>query len=282
MPFCRKCGRRLAKYSEKCTDCGTSTTAPLINIKRTLSSRLGRSTGNEKIAKAIIPEESPIEIKVISDKPTRSSLSTKHLATPKMVVTVQTLTPTKAGTPVRVVTPVKPTISAKHFIKPKKAKQNKPTAPFTIANARPVAGYTITKSQPVTHPQPVIAQPVIAQPKPTSIVAPVAALKSVIQIKPVTSDKPVIQPKPITPAPVYPPHEIIKSKVSLKADILANPYDYETQTFDFDLKCPNKHFWPEGKALPVSKGVAYCLKCGERLRKLVPKKRRGLRRATTF
>jgi hypothetical protein len=72
---------------------------------------------------------------------------------------------------------------------------------------------------------------------------------------------------------VYPPHEIIKSNLSTEEDILANPNDYEKQVFGFDLKCPYGHFWREGKALPVSNGVAFCPRCGARLRKPKPKRR---------
>jgi hypothetical protein len=88
--------------------------------------------------------------------------------------------------------------------------------------------------------------------------------------------------KPLVPAKVYPPHEIIKSNVSLKEDITSNPQDYERQPFDFDLKCSHGHFWPAGKLLPVSNGKAYCLKCGERLRKPKPKKSHRYSRAHMF
>ena len=53
--------------------------------------------------------------------------------------------------------------------------------------------------------------------------------------------------KPVAPVEVYPTHEIKQSNVSLKEDIIANPHDYETQTFDFDLQCPNGHFWQAAK-----------------------------------
>jgi hypothetical protein len=66
----------------------------------------------------------------------------------------------------------------------------------------------------------------------------------------------------------------MKSNVSVEDDILANPKDYESQTFDFDLKCANNHFWPAGKLLPVSKGKAYCPQCGEQLKKPKQFKRR--------
>ena len=90
--------------------------------------------------------------------------------------------------------------------------------------------------------------------------------------------EPVFPSKSITPTEVYPPHEIIKSNLSIEEDIITNPQDYETQTFDFDLSCPHGHFWRAGKILPVSNGKAYCPKCGERLRKPQSKKQRRFHR----
>lgn len=290
MPFCRKCGRRLVEYSESCTDCGTSTTAPIINTTRTQGSRVFRANGSAKIAKAMIPEVPRVQIKVITDKPARAvapvkAVSTVKVVMPKVNPAVKSVLPIKIYTPVKAVEPPKPMISAKHIVKPKKATQSKPAAAFTVAFARPVAGLNVAQSKrvsspnPVTKPKPVVpAQPVI-EPKPIASAITVAPPKPIAQPKPVAAPIKPKPPKPITPAPVYPEHEIIKSKVSIKEDIIANPHDYETQPFDFDLKCPNGHFWPAGQALPISKGKAYCLKCGERLEKPKPKKRRRYRRA---
>lgn len=175
MPFCRKCGRRLPEYSESCPQCGTSTTAPIINIKKTSAAHLFKHAAKTKIAKAVIPKRAI-------------------------------------------------TVSVK----------------------------------------------VIAQ---TKTAKPVVSVKAVSKAKSMTSTKPV------TPAVVYPEHEIIKSDLSIEEDILANPKDYETQTFGFDFKCPNGHFWHSGEALPVSNGKAYCRVCGERLSKPKPKKRRSRYRA---
>jgi len=63
-----------------------------------------------------------------------------------------------------------------------------------------------------------------------------------------------------------PNHKIKQSNLSLEEDIITNPHDYETQIFEFDLRCPHGHFFSAGKALPVSKGKAYCPECGEQLR----------------
>ncbi len=168
MPFCRKCGRRLAEYSESCPECRTSTTAPLIKIKKATVSHSVAATASKKVAKAIIPAKPIIiSIKVIDqDKPV------------------------------------------------KEGGRSKATAP--------------TKS--------------------------------------------IIQPKTPSPATVNPPHEIIKSNVSLEEDIINNPQDYETQTFNFDLICPHSHFWSAGRAVIVSNGRGYCPRCGERLRKPKSKK----------
>ena len=109
------------------------------------------------------------------------------------------------------------------------------------------------------------------------VIVPTKA-KAMVPVKAVTKAKPItplISNKPVIPATVYPKTEIIKSDVPLKEDIIAHPKDYETQPFEFDLQCPNGHFWPAGKALVVSNGKAYCLKCGERLRK--PKRNRRQR-----
>lgn len=332
MPFCRKCGRRLAEYSEVCTDCGQSTTSPIINTKRTGSVHLSHSGMDKKIAKAIIPEVAPVKIKVIIDKPAKTAAPAKAVSVVKavapqrVVFSVKVLAPVKAAPAKAVEPPPKPVLSAKHIVKPKKAKQTKPTAPFTLTNARPVAGLNpqpelVTPPKPRPHlkqpaqttqvvqPKPVtqiaIAQPV--QPKPSAQIAPpaapaapVAVLQPAVQpafsvqLAPIAQPEPVIKPvarvrhaasakalsppKPVEPAPVYPPHEIIKSNVSLKEDLLAHPEDYETEAFEFDLKCPNGHFFREGKMLPVSKGRAYCPQCGERLSKPKPKKRRYRRR----
>jgi len=173
MPFCRKCGRRIVEYSKSCPQCGTSTTAPLIKIKKGRATHSVQTVLPKGVAKEIVPFDSVISVKVI--------------------------VPTK---PAKAMVPVK----------------------------------AVTKAKPITS---------------------------------------LISNKPVIPATVYPKTEIIKSDVSLKEDIIAHPKDYETQHFEFDLQCPNGHFWPAGKALVVSNGKAYCLKCGERLRK--PKRNRGQR-----
>lgn len=302
MPFCRKCGRRLQEYSESCPDCGTSTTAPLINIKRSQSSRQLHTDRDASSARAFIPEVSHIQIKVVTDKPARTVATAKKVSPakvvpPKAVVEVKAFVP---ATPAKPIVQPKPVLSAKHIVKPTKSKPTKIAAAFTIANARPVAGLEtpqprpaapkpLTQAKPVvleksiSDPKPAVdvttlAQPtLVAQPEPiVATIKPIAPPPKAAQPKPMFSPaKHTAPPKPITPAPVYPPHEIIKSNVSLKEDLLANPQDYETQTFPFDLQCPQEHFWTEGKALPVSKGIAYCPQCGERLGKPKPKKKRN-------
>ena len=332
MPFCRKCGRRLVEYSEVCTDCGTSTTSPIINTKRAVGTHAFRAVGDKKIAKAIIPDVSPVQIKVISNKPAKAVTvvkaapvikavaASKVASAPKAVIPVKSAV-TKPTTPIKIaplkitppkpVEPPKPVLSSKHIVKAKKAKQTKPAPKFTLTHARPVAGLEVPPSIPVRIPTSVAARPKPAitppQPAPTApqipeavpakiyiAPQPAAAPPLVVESSPETYDeavvpivaspkpKPVIMtyppspPKPVPQAPVYPPHEIIKANVSLKEDILAHPHDYETETFEFDLVCPNKHFWREGTSLPVSKGKAYCLKCGERLNK--PRKKSSRRR----
>jgi hypothetical protein len=167
LPFCRKCGRRLPEYSKICKECGTSTTAPLIRIKKSSGNSLFKAVSPARTAKGAFSAEPIIAVKVSA--------------------------------------PAKP---AKADLKAKKVKPAK-TQSVTVA----------------------------------------------------------IQAKPIIPAVIYPPHEIIKSNVSLKEDITSNPRDYERQSFNFDLECSRGHFWAAGELLPVSNGKAYCLKCGERLRK---------------
>jgi hypothetical protein len=218
------------------------------------------------------------------------------VAPPKVSVEVRAFVP---ATPARTMVQPKPVLSAKHIVKSKKAKETKVVAAFTIANARPIAGLQapqpipaapkplsqseqIVLTKPVTQTTPIsqstsLVQPTfVAQPEPIIVpVKPVAPRAVAAQPKPVFYPaKPAAPLKPVTPAPVYPPHEIIKSNVSLKEDLLANPQDYETETFPFDLQCPQEHFWPEGRSLPVSKGKAYCPQCGERLSKPKPKKKR--------
>ena len=230
MPVCRKCGRRLVEYSESCPDCGTSTTAPLINIKRSQGSRQLQSGRDAYTAKIVIPEVAPVKIKPPAPKVVAiKKVPPAKVAPPKVSDEVKAFVP---AIPPKPLEQTKPVLSIKHIVKPKRAKATKVVAAFTIANARPVAGLQMPRN------------------------------------------KPAAMSKPVTPAPVYPPHEIIKSNVSLKQDLLANPQDYETQIFPFDLECPLEHFWPEGSSLPVSKGKAYCPKCGERLSKPKPKKKR--------
>lgn len=313
MPFCRKCGRRLAEYSEVCTDCGQSTTAPIINTKRIQPSQTAGKL-DKKIAKAIIPDMVPVQIKVIVDKPAKA---VKASAAPKPVSSpIQTISTPKTGAAVKIVAPVriapakpleppKPVLSAKHIVKPKKSTQTKPLAPFTIAHARPVAGLEVPRpipappkqikqlkpvviEKPATRPQP---KPAVVSAPPIPVVQPLPAIQVTpfaVTVEPPPPPQPKPAPvvvqtvtkqsKPITPAPVYPPHEIIQSKVSIKEDILAHPEDYEREAFQFDLKCQNGHFFTEGTQLPVSKGKAYCPQCGERLNKPRSKKRRYRRR----
>lgn len=204
MPFCRKCGRRLQPYSESCPDCGTSTTAPLINVKKASANRKFKAAAPTKIAKAVIPA-------------------------PEITVSLKT------------VAPVKPA---------KAAAQTKTSSPAKAVTVKPVAEVKIVAKQAKTSP-------------------PVEALAVV---------EPPAQAKPAKPFEEPPKHEIKQSKLSIEEDILANPRDYETQTFDFDLKCPHEHFFPAGSTLPTSKGKAYCPICGEQLRKPERKKRPRYRR----
>ncbi len=190
MPFCRKCGRYLPQYSESCTECGTSTTATLIKIKKASAPR---------VAKAVT-----------------------H---PKPVI------------------PAVPIISANVFPKREAIKSNIPKTSVAAQAIKAAASVKVAK---------------VAAPAKTIIVY-----------------------KPVEQAKVYPPHEIIKSNASIEEDILANPQDYETEIFQFDLACTNEHFWPAGKTLPVSNGKAFCPECGERLRK--PKRgKRPSRRYHSF
>jgi hypothetical protein len=173
MPFCRKCGRRLLPYSESCPDCLTSTTGPVINLKKLTAAKSFKIAASSKIVKAGVPRnDSIISIQVID--PIKS---------------------TKVDAPVKVINTI-------NF-----------------------------------HTQ-------------------------------------IIPSRSATPAVVPPAHEIKKSKISLKKDIISNPHDYETQAFGFVLQCRNDHFWSGRKALPISNGKAFCPKCGEPLKKLKPKQKR--------
>jgi hypothetical protein len=172
MPFCRKCVRRLLEYSKSCTECGTSTTAPLIKKEQ----------------------------------------------------------------------------------KPKKA----PSSQLAAAYAPKV-----------------ITRPVIPSkaPRPIKVTAATKTAKPVIATKPATTAKIFLEAKPSTsPAGASPLHEIKKTNTSTEEDILANPKDYETQTFGFNFKCLHGHFLRAGKLLPISNGKAFCPVCGEALRK--PKRRK--------
>jgi len=193
MPFCRKCGRRLVEYSESCPDCGTSTTSPIIKVKKlnknSPSVLLIKPVGLKKVTKASIPFVSTITVKEI--QPIKAYKPQKPAAPPKLV------------------------------------------APQKQVLAKPAA----------------TPKPAFAEPK-----------------------------KAVVPAVVYPITEIKISNVSLSDDYAANPHDYETQAFDYNLKCIKGHFFGEGKLLPLSKGKAFCPKCGEKLRKPKRKQRQNLGR----
>jgi hypothetical protein len=302
MPFCRKCGRRLPEYSESCPDCGQSTTAPMISTKRIQSSH--SPNGEVKIIKAARPEAVPvIKIKVAPKKPVKVVTPVKAVA-PVKVASTKLVTAAQLNAPIKVATPPKPTeehkpvLSSKHIVKPKKAKETKPATAFSINFARPFSGLEAPQRKPTSQPStrkpvayaaPPVEQPVI-QPEPLiALVQPVAEPQiaprpvqaaiatPTFQSNPVSqhkwAPKPVIRSEPLAVLTIE-PHEIIKSNVSLKDDIINNPNDYEKQSFNFDLKCPNGHYWSEGELLPVSKGIAFCLKCGDRLSKPKSKKRR--------
>jgi hypothetical protein len=171
MPFCRKCGRRLPSYSKSCPECKTSTTGPVINIKKA-ATKSYKTSAPTKIAKAMVPKRD-------------------------IIISITVIEPTKSAKPV-------------------------------------ASNRTVTSAN---------------------------------------SDILSFVSKPSAPTETHPAHEIKQTNVSLKEDILANPHDYETQTFGFNLQCSNNHFWPAHKAVPVSKGKAFCPKCGEQLIKPKQKKR---------
>jgi len=174
MPFCRKCGRRLPEYSENCPECKTSTTGPIIKIKKT-------------------PALHPVEASIL-EKQSKAPIPAKP-----------------AARSVKVVAPTK-------------------TAKTTGPDLTEITAKSINPT------------------------------------------------KPPAPTEVHHEHEIIKSNVSLKEDIIQNPYDYETQTFGFDLKCSHDHFWRAGKAIPLSNGKPFCIRCGEQLKNANQKARPRYRR----
>lgn len=113
---------------------------------------------------------------------------------------------------------------------------------------------------------------------PIKVISPAKPAKAAVPWKTVTPDQPVYTVRQLLP-PVeeQPKHEIKQSKLSIEEDIITNPHDYETQTFEIDLNCPHSHFFAAGSTLPVSKGKAYCPICGEHLRKNERRKRRRSR-----
>ena len=107
---------------------------------------------------------------------------------------------------------------------------------------------------------------------------PLPQPKTATPAKPAAPAESLFKPKPARPIEEPPKHEIKQTELSLEEDIITNPRDYETQTFDFDLECIHDHFFPAGSTLPVSKNRAYCPICGEQLRKPEHKKRRRYRK----
>jgi rRNA maturation protein Nop10 len=95
MPFCRKCGRRLPEYSESCSDCGTSTTAPIIKIKKTSAAHSFKPAAKTKIAKAVIPKRHIIvSVKVIAQpKKVKPVVLAKVVIKPKSFASSKHVTP---------------------------------------------------------------------------------------------------------------------------------------------------------------------------------------------
>jgi hypothetical protein len=113
----------------------------------------------------------------------------------------------------------------------------------------------------------IISIKVIEPTKPAKAVAPTKAVSMA------NSNTQSIPSKPAPPAEVYPTHQIKQSNISIEEDIITNPHDYEKQPFSINLECPNGHFWRAGKPLPVSKGKAFCPKCGEPLKSKAKQKK---------
>ncbi len=248
MPFCRKCGRRLREYSEVCTDCGTSTTSPIIKVKtlKAKSPLLAKPVVFKNVAKASIPFVSPISFKVVEPTAPKPVTRYKPVTAPK---------PSMQAKPLQIKAAVKPIATAKL---PAPVKITAVKAASQIKSPPPATKSIPTQPSPTPHKQ---AQPI---PLPAPATPP----------KQAELPKQVEPPKPVAPVPEIPPHDIIKSNVSLKEDYIAHPEDYENQAFDYNLICPHKHFWEEGVLLPISNGKAFCPKCGERLRKPKQRQRR--------
>ncbi|MCW3999352.1 MAG: hypothetical protein NWE93_03845 [Candidatus Bathyarchaeota archaeon] len=274
MPFCRKCGRRLVEYSECCPDCGTSTTAPMVNFKKASRSHNFKAPEKGKVIRAVLPPASPVVIKVKS--PSKASAPTeKHEIAAEILIPPQAKAPAPAKRPVKIAPPAEDA-PIKIFVPPKASAAAKPI--FSTKHKLTTKRKVTLPPRVVIRPTEVTTEPPLARqpPKPAAQIQKPKPEKPPAPPKPAEASKPVVPPKPVTPAPVYPPHKIIKSNVSVKEDILANPHDYESESFEFDLTCENGHFFAEGTSLPVSKGKAYCPQCGEQLRK--PKPKHGRRR----
>ncbi|HSQ48859.1 MAG TPA: hypothetical protein VLL96_04150, partial [Candidatus Deferrimicrobiaceae bacterium] len=200
MPFCRKCGRRLVEYSESCPDCRTSTTAPLINIKRSQSSRQLEDGREPNSAKTFIPQVAAIQIKA----PAKTVLTTKKIppaivTPPKVSVEVRAFVPANPAKPKE---QPKPVLSAKHIVKLKKTKATIVVAAFTIANARPVSGLQAPQSRPaapkpLTQPKQIVLATSVSQPIPIS--QPTTMAQPTLVAQPESLVAPV---KPATPPPI--------------------------------------------------------------------------------
>ena len=278
MPFCRKCGRYLPEYSESCPDCGQSTTSPIINVKKRSGSKIiSKANKMSKISKVVISKKTIITVEKIASSPKPTNVTPQivsvKISKPKTAINLPPTT--KEATPIaqekvaitkkQPLTP-KPSFSTKHLVKPKKIRLSKPIVPTPIVQDTPVSLFVLNEPKPVASTNH-IDQPI-----------PVVSTNPIGQSEPVTiSTKPEQQTRPTIPTPTYQSHEIIKSTLSLKEDFAAHPQDYEKQSFGFNLKCSNDHFWPAGKSLPLSKGKAFCPQCGDRLRK--PKRRQRYRKS---
>jgi hypothetical protein len=225
----------------------------MINVKKITSSHALKAAASTKIAKAVIPVPkatatvkavAPAVHQVQSQTPQQRQQSQETDWFKPKIIQEKTEQPKKV-------------LSAKHIVKPKKAAPPKKTAPFTIVFSSPAVTPKVVQRKPEAPPK------LVSQPIPVVELKPAVLAIAVAPPEPVAQTEPAPPPKPTSPAPVYPPHEIKQSNVSLKEDILANPHDYETQVFPFDLQCPNSHYWRAGRALPVSNGRAFCLQCGE-------------------
>lgn len=126
-------------YSESCPDCGTSTTATIIKVKK-VSTRPFRAPTKTKVAKVVVPK-------------TQSTVIVKPVAAAKLVKTVKTAVPAKMDTWEVVISKGEPTIKVKPIAPTKTVKIAASLVPANTSTSAPNSAEPINLPKPAVPPE---------------------------------------------------------------------------------------------------------------------------------